>query len=324
MEQPKVSVIIPVYGVEKYIEQCARSLFEQTMQEGIEFIFIDDCSPDRSIGILKEVLKEYPHREPQVKIIRHSENQGSGGTRRTGVENATGEYVIHCDSDDWVEPDMYETLYRKAAKEDADIVGCDYISECRKKRVILRQPCPSDNMQYISDLLSGRLHCGMCNKLIKKSIYYTSHEHRCGIFPIGINMWEDVLTVNHLIYYCRRISYVPKALYHYRQTNADSYTHSVSLSSILDKIKVIKILSDFLAKNNVNISLDRLKIEVKVSYMLHCPDIHRDVWPYMYPEISDSRLLHHCGIRWNYRIALLLAKHHMMWVLKIYRRLRAI
>ena len=280
MEQPKVSVIIPVYGVEKYIEQCARSLFEQTMQEGIEFIFIDDCSPDRSIGILKEVLKEYPHREPQVKIIRHSENQGSGGTRRTGVENATGEYVIHCDSDDWVEPDMYETLYRKAAKEDADIVGCDYISECRKKRVILRQPCPSDNMQYISDLLSGRLHCGM---------------------------------------------------YHYRQTNADSYTHSVSLSSILDEIKVIKILSDFLAKNNVNISLDRLKIEVKVSYMLHCPDIHRDVWPYMYLEISDSRLLHHCGIRWNYRIALLLAKHHMIWisgmlitVSKIYRRVRVI
>ena len=106
MEQPKVSVVIPVYGVEKYIERCARSLFEQTMQEGIEYIFVDDCSPDRSIEILEKVLKEYPHREPQVKIIQHSKNQGIFYTRNTGVENATGEYIIHCDSDDWVEPDI--------------------------------------------------------------------------------------------------------------------------------------------------------------------------------------------------------------------------
>lgn len=114
VERPKVSVIIPVYGVERYIEQCARSLFSQTMRDGIEYIFVDDCSPDKSIEILEDILREYPHREPQVKIIRHTENQGIGGTRRTGVKNATGEYIIHCDSDDWVEPDMYEMLYGKA------------------------------------------------------------------------------------------------------------------------------------------------------------------------------------------------------------------
>lgn len=149
MERPKVSVIIPVYGVERYIEQCARSLFEQTMQDGIEYIFVDDCSPDKSIEILENVLREYPHRRLQTRIIRHTENQGLGGARKTGMEYATGEYIIHCDSDDWVEPDMYETLYRKATEENADIVGCDYIFEYAKKSVVVRQPCPGNNIQPV-------------------------------------------------------------------------------------------------------------------------------------------------------------------------------
>ena len=86
MGQPKISVVIPVYGVEKYIEQCARSLFEQTMQEGIEYVFVDDCSPDRSIEILEEVFKEYPHRDPQVKIIRHPKNPGPDGEKSIWID----------------------------------------------------------------------------------------------------------------------------------------------------------------------------------------------------------------------------------------------
>lgn len=117
MERPKISVIIPVYGVERYIEQCACSLFEQTMQDGIEFIFVDDCSPDKSIEILENVLREYPHREQQVKIIRHTENQGLGGARKTGMEYATGEYIIHCDSDDWVEPECMKRFIEKLRKK---------------------------------------------------------------------------------------------------------------------------------------------------------------------------------------------------------------
>ena len=106
---PKVSVIIPVYGVEKYIERCARSLFEQTLDD-IEYLFIDDCTPDRSVEILKQVLDEYPHRKNQVIIHRMEKNSGQAAVRKWGMLNVAGEYVIHCDSDDWVDIYMYEAM----------------------------------------------------------------------------------------------------------------------------------------------------------------------------------------------------------------------
>ena len=123
----KVSVLVPVYGVEKYIERCARSLFEQTMKDGIEFIFTDDCTRDRSIEILEKVVEEYPERKSQVKIIHHEKNQGLVSARVTGLKEAVGEYVIHCDSDDWVEREMYEIMYRQAKDTDSDIVVCDFL-----------------------------------------------------------------------------------------------------------------------------------------------------------------------------------------------------
>lgn len=106
---PKVSIIIPVYGVEKYIERSARSLFEQTLDD-IEYLFIDDCTPDKSVEILKRVLEEYPHRKSQVVIHRMEQNSGQAKVREWGMRNATGEYVIHCDSDDWVDMHMYEEI----------------------------------------------------------------------------------------------------------------------------------------------------------------------------------------------------------------------
>lgn len=84
----KVSIGIPVYGVEKYIERCAKSLLEQTYQD-IEYIFVDDCSPDNSIDILNKVLSQYPTRKEQVKVIRHDKNLGSACTRNTAVRHFT-------------------------------------------------------------------------------------------------------------------------------------------------------------------------------------------------------------------------------------------
>ena len=128
MAEIKVSVIIPVYGVERYMGRCARSLFAQTMTRGIEFIFVDDCTQDRSIEILRNTLEEYPERHAQVTILKHSSNKGLAATRKTGVRAARGEYIIHCDSDDWVEPDMCRLMYEEAKRSDADMVVCNYLN----------------------------------------------------------------------------------------------------------------------------------------------------------------------------------------------------
>ena len=123
MGRCKVSVIVPVYGVENFVGRCFRSLMEQTLQD-VEFIVVDDCTPDMSIGVIRNVMKDYPGRD--VQIVSHNENKGLPSARNTGLAMAKGEYVFHCDSDDFVEPDMLETLYDEAKRKDADIVWCDW------------------------------------------------------------------------------------------------------------------------------------------------------------------------------------------------------
>ena len=167
---PKVSVIVPVYGVEKYIERCARSLFEQTLDD-IEFLFIDDCTPDRSIEILQQVLEEYPQRKPQVIIHRMEYNSGQAAVRKWGMQNATGEYVIHCDSDDWVDKDMYRAMYEKAMEDEADMVVCDYVVSDSEKILERYIGCVDDNTDnFIMDIFHQKVSWSLWNKLFKKRI----------------------------------------------------------------------------------------------------------------------------------------------------------
>ena len=122
----KVSVVIPVYGVEAYIRRCARSLFGQTLND-MEFIFVDDFTPDRSIDLLKKEVEQLPPpRRKQVRIINLPQNMGAAKAREVGIKAATGEYIIHCDSDDWVERDAYRKMYDCAKRHDYDIVIADY------------------------------------------------------------------------------------------------------------------------------------------------------------------------------------------------------
>ena len=118
MTNPLVSVLVPIYNVDPYIEQCARSLFEQTY-DNLEFIFCDDCSPDASIQKLKEVMKEYPQRLEQIRIIYHERNRGSAAARNTLIDNCKGDFLFWVDSDDWVDTNAIERLVIKQKEKDA-------------------------------------------------------------------------------------------------------------------------------------------------------------------------------------------------------------
>lgn len=125
----KVSILIPVYGVEKYIERCARSIFDQTYQN-LDIVFVDDCTPDKRIEILRRVLDDYPERKAQTRIIRHEHNRGLAAARNTAVAAATGTFLTHVDSDDWLELDAVEELVKKQVETGAEIVtGEVYINE---------------------------------------------------------------------------------------------------------------------------------------------------------------------------------------------------
>ena len=216
----KVSVIIPVYGVEKYIERCARSLFEQTLDD-MEFIFVDDCTPDCSISALKKVLNEYPRRKGHVKIIHHDKNQGLPQARQTGLKISSGEYIAHCDSDDWVDVTMYEKMYNKAVEDQADMVVCGY-QEVNDDG-ILKERCHQflSKEEYIANMLTSKEVWSIWDKLCKRDLY------KGIIYPIH-SMGEDILLTFQLVLKANLISNIKSNLYRY-YFNPKSITKTASV-----------------------------------------------------------------------------------------------
>ena len=125
MDNPKVSIVVPIYNVAQFIKKCAHSLFTQSFED-IEYIFVDDCTPDNSIELLNQVLLSYPQRKDSVHIFTHEHNKGLVATRQTGISHAKGEYIICLDSDDWINTDMVQLLYSEAENGNYDIVYCNY------------------------------------------------------------------------------------------------------------------------------------------------------------------------------------------------------
>lgn len=258
---PKVSVIVPVYGVEQYIERCARSLFEQTLED-IEFIFVDDCTPDKSIEILKNVLEDYPLRKDQVKIVSHEKNMGLPIARQSGLKVASGDYVIHCDSDDWVDVTMYEKMYNKAIEEDADMVVCDYIVTDGESTQNIVKACHSVKpFEFLENMLFQRDPWSHCNKLFKKTAYYNV------TFPTGA-MGEDMAITLQLLWNCNYLSYINEPLYYYYY-NFNSITKKVSIESCEKRFNQIKGNTDIVLDLFENKTLSPLMKEglVNIQYL---------------------------------------------------------
>ena len=242
----KVSVIIPIYNVEKYIERCINTLMNQSLDD-VEYIFINDASTDKSIDILYKVIKLFPSKEPYIKVINHKKNRGIAAARNSGFDIASGEYIICCDSDDFVSPDIYKKMYEIAKKDDADIVYCDYYGVFNKKNIYYKQCSENINENFLRYILCGNIHNGLWNKLIKKEIW----DKLDFLFVEKVNMWEDVSVLSRIAFFCKKVSYIPEALYYYNQTNVNAYTKKWSNNSVQNVISVISIVLDFYKKYNI-------------------------------------------------------------------------
>jgi glycosyltransferase involved in cell wall biosynthesis len=135
----KVSILVPVYGVEKYIERCARSLFGQTYED-LEFVFVDDCSPDRSIAILRQVMERYPKRRSQIKIIHHQVNEGVAAARKTAITHASGDFLMFVDADDYISLEATSLLVNIQKTSAADIVSGDVLAFNAKTKKEISTP----------------------------------------------------------------------------------------------------------------------------------------------------------------------------------------
>lgn len=222
---PDLSIIIPVFGVEKYIGQCAQSLFAQTRLKDVEIIVVDDCTQDRSIEIFQAELSKHPELEQQVRIIRHAENKGLAAARKTGFEVSHGRYIFNLDSDDWLEPHAIETFLSVAERESSDIVVCDAFY-CKEgvKNEFHQQVRPQT---FVKDMLQSRNIWAVWNKMFRRSLY---SEPTDIVFPISY-MGEDIVQVYQLARRAKNISHTSECLYNYR------VAENVDVVPPLEKIK---------------------------------------------------------------------------------------
>lgn len=266
---PKVSVVIPIYGVEKYIERCIRNLFGQTLED-IEFIFVDDCSNDMSISILKQVLHEYPRRIHQVKILRHEINKGLPYARRTGIKAATGDYIIHCDSDDWVDKETYEIMYNIAKTYNADVVSCDYQYHTGERVIkIMREHVGENRDEFIKNLMTQKSHWVLWNKMFRRQIILEKI-----IYPTQ-NMGEDMAVVLQMAYYCNIIKHIQIPFYYY-------YSNDNSLTNVKDEKASLRRFEE--TYNNVQIvdafyktHKDYTKFKSSINWLKLICKLHLDV-----------------------------------------------
>ncbi|MBP5675862.1 MAG: glycosyltransferase family 2 protein [Bacteroidales bacterium] len=215
----KVSIIVPIYKVEPYIAACARSVLSQTWPE-CEFIFVDDGSPDRSTAILKELIdSEFTDLMPRITIIVKPVNEGLPQARLTGLKAATGDYVMHVDSDDWVDVDMAEKLVKEAERTGADVVYHYVAKENGEGKVhIAKDKQYKTPLDFAKAIMARRAHGYLVCKFMKRSLYTPD------LFYPTISMHEDIILGIQILSRARKAVLLKEAPYHYRRTVSTSFT----------------------------------------------------------------------------------------------------
>lgn len=276
---PAISVIIPVFNVERFAERCARSLMEQDFPDA-EFIFVDDASPDGSMDIIRRVCGEY---DRDVKILVHEVNKGLPAARNTGLASASGEFIYHCDSDDYLEPTMLKDLYEAATREGADFAYCDFYLDFGTSKRHMTNPDFIYPERMIKDgFLAGSMKYNVWNKLVKKNLYNQI------TFPEGHPMGED-MTMIAVAMGATKCVHVPKALYHYMRTNTEAYTSALSQKRLDDIRSNVDRTMGFLATWDVQDKdrfLEYFKLSIKLPFLFSEDKSHYMLWEEWYPEAN--------------------------------------
>ena len=240
---PKVSVIVPVYNAQHHLFRCVNSIQAQSLSD-IEIILVDDGSTDESSLICADLMNV----DYRIKYY-HQDNSGVSVARQKGLELSTGQYIIHVDSDDWIEPSMLEEMYNEACKSNNDVVICDVITESLSvgSRYYPQKLETSDNKSIFVAMIYGDLLCSVVNKLIKKEVIDRFNIH----FIPGLNTGEDLLFCCSLYRYEVKTSFVNKAFYHYDlYTNNNSITRNITLDKVKQRVVVSELLFDGLDESD--------------------------------------------------------------------------
>lgn len=246
----KVSVIVPVYNVEKYIGKCLDSLVGQTLKD-MEIIVVNDGSMDGSQDIIDVYVEKYDN----IVSVR-KENGGLSDARNYGLKFAKGQYIAFVDSDDHVELSMFEEMYEKAVTEDVDIVVCDTVMQYEDHSYVLRS-----NMHFTDDPVRAYVFASpmACTRLVKHTIM------KRFAFEKGI-LYEDLNLTPTYITETRKVAFLEKPMYHYVQRENSIMNQSVFNERLLDIFKVTEHVKDTFVKNGI---FEEFHDEIEYLYLIH-------------------------------------------------------
>lgn len=312
----KVSVIVPIYNIEGFIEKCAMSLMKQTLDD-VEYIFVDDASTDKSLSILKNVLAGFPAKMESIHIIQHRKNMGLPSARNSGLEIASGEFIMHCDGDDFIEASMLEQMYACAIENNADFVWCDYYLSFADNERYMPQPSFSSSREALSATLAGTLKYNVWNKLVKRSLY-------AGLkFPVGRSMGED-MTMIKLLARAKKVYHINEPFYHYIRYNIGALTKSYSASRLEELQKntedIISFLKNAIQDTAIETEISWFKLNVKLPFLFTGEKEDLDRWKEWYPE-ANRFILSNQNLPIRTRLLQYCASIGMTFINKIYVKL---
>ena len=313
----KVSAIIPVYRVEAFVERCAVSLFSQSLED-VEFIFVDDASPDNSIAIIERCLMSFPARKEQVRIIRHPVNRGISVVRNDGLAAAKGEYIYFCDSDDWLEPEALETMSRTAETFNADIVYCDFFLSFEKNERYMSNPdYDTAEEMWRKGFLGGKMKYNLWNKLVRRTLYTRSGM----LFPEEHPIGEDMLMIR-LTTTAERVKHIPEALYHYVKLNENAYSNSYSQKNLEDIRFNTDLTVNYLTKvfgDRIERDLANFKLSAKLPFLITDNRDMYNLWREWYPE-ANAYANSNKDLPLRTRLLQIMAAKGQWWYVKLYYR----
>lgn len=238
-EKALISIIIPVYKVEKYLEKCIQSVINQTY-ENLQIILVDDGSPDNC----GKICDEYAKKDHRIEVI-HKSNGGLSDARNKGLEIAKGEYIGFVDSDDYIEADMYEVLYNLLKQYNADVSICNFYTVSQEKIAIknadngIKEYTRIEILKEI--LLDNNIQSYAWNKLYKKELFDEIK------YPVG-KKYEDIGTTFYLLEKCNKVVVTGKPEYYYINRQ-DSIVNNVTETTITDYIELIMQRYDYIEEN---------------------------------------------------------------------------
>lgn len=298
--QPKVSIIIPVYNVEKYIAKCATSLFEQTYSN-IEYIFVNDASTDNSLQQLQLITNKYTTRN--IIILNNKHNIGSSATRNKGLNIATGEFINFCDSDDWVEPRAIENMVKFALSQNADVVVTPFYTNTFKKENILY--FSSTDIADLNKIPINFQHFSLWNKLIKTSFIKNNQLYSVP----GIDCWEDLSVISRLYALEPKVVLLNTPYYHYRKYEYKSLTSDSHERQLNDRLKYADFLSKWFKEKKLEYKyeqfLNHLKFTAKIKMLRTSPRQYRH-WKTTYPD-TNKHIMSYTDIPLHYRLLFYIA-----------------